>query len=294
MSILTEPQATLIDHQGQEAVRLSLPDGSSAIVMLHGAHVVSWKAATGNDQLYLSSTAKSGPGQAIRGGIPVIFPQFEQRGPDRSLPRHGLVRTRPWSVESTSTGRDHAQATFTIGDDDSTREHWPHAFALELTVSLAASRLDLELHVQNTGDASARAWDFSAALHTYLTASDISQLRLQGLEGCRYIDAIHDMERVEDSPEKRFAGEIDRIYAETPNSLLLRDGARRLQIDADGFEDTVVWNPGADKCAALSDMPDEDWRRMLCVEAAQVLSPPTLAPGETWTARQSLILQGGD
>ncbi len=291
MSILTEPQAKLIDHQGQPAMRLSLPDGSAAIVMLHGAHVVSWKASSGNDQLYLSPTAKSGPGQAIRGGIPVIFPQFEQRGPDRSLPRHGLVRTRPWTVEATNIGRDHAQATFTITDDDSTRELWPHAFALELTVSLAARRLDLELHVQHTGEANTRAWDFSAALHTYLATSDISQLRLQGLEGCRFIDAVHDMERVEDSPEKRFSGEIDRIYIDTPHSLLLRDGARRLQIASDGFQDTVIWNPGADKCAALSDMPDEDWRRMLCVEAAQVLSPPSLAPGQAWTARQSLILQ---
>ena len=288
MSILHPSQATLIDHLGQRAMRLSLPDRSTAIVMLHGAQVVSWQAGSHGEQLYLSPTAQAAPGMAIRGGVPVIFPQFEQRGPDRSLPRHGLVRTRPWTVDGTHTGPDHAQATFLIGDDDSTREHWPHAFSLELTVSLGLSRLDMELHVQNTGE---RAWDFSAALHTYLGAKDISQLRLQGLDGCSFVDVLHNAERMEDQVEKRFPGEIDRIYAKAPGSLLLREGARRLLIEADTFEDTVLWNPGPEKCAALKDMPNEDWRRMLCVEAAQVFSPPMLAPGDSWTARQSLILQ---
>jgi glucose-6-phosphate 1-epimerase len=281
------PLALATQHLGHSAVHLSLPDGSSAIIMLHGAHVVSWQAGSRGEQLYLSPTASMAPGQAIRGGVPVIFPQFEQRGPDRSLPRHGLVRTRPWAIDALSTGPDYAQATFALTDSDETQALWPHAFALELTVCLTPSRLDMELHVENTGE---RAWDFSAALHTYLKLSDISQARLQGLEGCQFVDAIHNEERTEDSPEKRFAGETDRIYMQAPRSLLLRDGTRRVTIDSAAFEDTVLWNPGPDKCAALADMPDEDWRRMLCVEAAQVLSPPKLAQGESWTARQSLTL----
>ena len=81
-------------YQGLPAIELTLPDGSAAVVLLHGAHVLSWQAGGWGEQLYLSPKAVAAEGKAVRGGIPVIFPQFEQRGPDRSLPRHGLSRTR--------------------------------------------------------------------------------------------------------------------------------------------------------------------------------------------------------
>lgn len=283
----TAPSAVEIEHKGHHTVKLSLPDGSYAVVLLHGGQVVSWHPAGHGEQLYLSPDSPVVAGQAVRGGVPVIFPQFEQRGPDRSLPRHGLVRTRPWTLDTLRAQGDHALVTLTRSDDEDTRALWPHGFTLELTVSLAPQRLDMELHVSNTGDS---PWPFSAALHTYLAVSELSQVRLQGLEGCRFIDAITHGEHIEDHPEKRFAGEMDRIYARVPRSLLLRDGPRRLTVESETFEDLVLWNPGSDKCAALQDMPDEDWQHMLCVEAAQILHPPTLAPGDSWTARQSLVL----
>ena len=280
--------------EGQSAIRLSLPDGSTATVLMHGAHVISWQAAGWGEQLYTSPQARLAelkPGQAVRGGVPVVFPQFELRGPDRKLPRHGFVRTRAWQIDSQNMGPDHAMVTLCLQDDAATRTLWPHAFALELTLNLAPQRLDMELHITNTGEGdAASSWPFAAALHTYLRVSDLGQVRLQGLEGCHYMDAITDGEHLEDHPEKRFSGEIDRIYAGVPSSMLLRDGARRLSLDSQGFADAVIWNPGPYKCEAMKDMPDEGWREMLCVEAAQTMSPPTLAPGESWTGRQSLIL----
>ena len=47
-------------------------------------------------------------------------------------------------------------------------------------------------------------------------------------------------ETIEDHPEKRFHGEIDRIYTSVPGSLLLRDGTRQLTLERSGFEDVVV------------------------------------------------------
>jgi glucose-6-phosphate 1-epimerase len=49
----------------------------------------------------------------------------------------------------------------------------------------------------------------------------------------------------------------------------------------------VVWNPGPDKAAAMADLPDDDWLRMLCIEAACIGQPITLAPGQEWAARQA-------
>lgn len=271
---------------GQPAVRLQAPDGAQATVLLHGGQLVSWIPAGRKEQLYLSPQAVAGPGQAVRGGVPVIFPQFEQRGPDFSLPRHGLVRNRPWAVESSGRSKDHAQLTLAIDDDAETRALWPHSFTLELTVSISGQRLDLELYAHNPGTT---PWPFAAALHTYLAVSALDQVRLQGLEGKRYVDSTTGGEATEDHPEKRFHDEVDRIYAEA-GALLLRDGPRRLSIEADNLPDVVLWNPGPDKCAALKDMPADGWLNMLCVEAARIFEPITLGPDESWTGRQSFTL----
>lgn len=271
---------------GQAAVRIQSPDGAQATVLLHGGHLVSWIPAGGQEQLYLSPKAVAGPGQAVRGGVPVIFPQFEQRGPDFSLPRHGLVRTRTWAVDSSSQGKDHAQLTLAIDDNAETRALWPHSFTLELTISISGQRLDLELYAHNPGKTT---WPFAAALHTYLAVSELTQARLQGLEGLRYVDSIVGGEATEDHPEKRFHGEIDRIYAEA-GALLLRDGPRRLEIESDNLPDVVLWNPGPEKCAALKDMPEDGWLNMLCVEAARIFEPITLGPDESWSGRQSFTL----
>jgi glucose-6-phosphate 1-epimerase len=272
---------------GQAAVHVQSPDGAQATVLLHGGHVVSWIPAGGEEQLYLSPKAGAGPGQAVRGGIPVIFPQFEQRGPDVSLPRHGLARTRTWAIDSSSQGKDHAQLTLVLRDTDETRALWPHGFELELTVAVTGQRLDVELYALNTGETT---WPFAAALHTYLAVSDLTQVRVQGLDGLHYVDSVTGSQGTEDHPEKRFHGEIDRIYAQAPG-LLLRDGPRRLAIDTTELPDAVVWNPGPDKCAATKDMPADGWLHMLCIEGALVFIPLTLAPGESWAGRQSFTLQ---
>lgn len=276
---------TFIDVQGQAAIHLKAPNGAQATVLLHGGHLLSWIPAGGaGEQLYLSPQADFSPGKAIRGGVPVIFPQFEQKGPDRSLPRHGFARNRPWRLDSQSHGAQHAQVTLQLSDNDETRALWPHCFELELTVSIGGTDLELELFVRNTGST---AWPFSAALHTYLAVSELHAVRLQGLQGCAYTDSLTGTEAVEGQAEHHFTGEIDRIYGKA-TKLLLIDGPRQLSLQSDNLPDAVVWNPGPDKCAALADMPKDGWRHMLCVEAARVLQPKTLVPGEEWVGRQSL------
>jgi len=275
------------DFNGLPAVRLQAPDGAQATVLLQGGQVLSWQAARGGEQLYLSPDARFSAGQAVRGGVPVVFPQFEQRGPDRSLPRHGFARTQPWQLDSERQSSAHAQATFALSDNEATRAMWNHGFLLELTVSIGGPELELELFVQNTGTT---AWPFAAALHTYLAIAELDKVRLTGLAGLRYLDAARgDQEEVEDRPELRVYGEMDRIYRRA-GALSLREGDRQLLISHENLPDAVIWNPGASKAAQLPDFPAQGWRQMLCVEAARISQPKTLAPGEEWAGRQSLRL----
>ena len=84
-------------------------------------------------------------------------------------------------------------------------------------------------------------------------------------------------------------GEFDRVYAAAPQGYELQDGPHTLLIEQDmDWTQTVVWNPGAAKCAALADMPADGWQHMLCVEAAQVYEPVGIAPGDFWQGAQRL------
>ena len=66
----------------------------------------------------------------------------------------------------------------------------------------------------------------------------------------------------------------------------LQQGA--LEIAMEGFPDAVVWNPWAERAAALPDLPDDGYRCMLCVEAAAIDRPVRLDAGATWSGRQVL------
>lgn len=265
---------------GQPAMWLRAPDGAEVTVLLHGGQLVSWIPAGDQERLYLSPTAVAGPGQAVRGGIPVIFPQFAQRGP---LPRHGLARDRAWTwVEGAQRG-DVVIGVLRLTDDEATRAIWPHHFEAELSFSLSGLQLDVELAVTNTGDA---PFDFSAALHSYLRVDDVRRARLGGLYGVRYVDQVSGAEQHQEMDPFSFAGEIDRIYFDATGPLSLATAMGRMTITREGFDDVVVWNPGPEKAAAMADLPDDDWLRLLCVEAAVIGTSVTLAPGQEWVARQ--------
>ena len=272
-----------IEVLGQPAMWLRAPDGAQATVLLHGAHIVSWIPAGDQERLYLSPLAQAGAGQAVRGGIPVVFPQFEQRGP---LPRHGLARTRVWQWVEGSQRGDVALGVLRLSSDDQTRAIWPHDFELELTLSLTGLELDVELAVTNTGQT---PFEFTAALHTYLLCDDVRRAKLAGLYGVTYLDSLTGLEQPQEIDPFSFAGEIDRIYFDATAPLSLATAMGRMQLQREGFPDVVVWNPGPAKAAAMADLPGDDWLRMLCVEAACISRPVLLAPGQEWAARQSLV-----
>ena len=137
-----------IDFHGTAAIRLETPDGASAVVALHGAPVLSWTPAGGNERLYLSERAEFRDGFPIHGGIPVIFPQFANFGPLEQ--NHGFARRRVWQLVGSRQQDSFACATFRLEADAQTQALWPHAFLAELTVMIDGTRLDVELEVTNT------------------------------------------------------------------------------------------------------------------------------------------------
>ncbi|MEO8858611.1 MAG: D-hexose-6-phosphate mutarotase, partial [Burkholderiaceae bacterium] len=199
------------EFHGLPGVELITPGGARATVLLHGGHVTSWIAAGGpetvaQEQLYLSPRSSYGPGDAIRGGVPVIFPQFNARGP---LQRHGFARNKPWELVSAQQEGNAAHAVLRLRDDAESRAAWPHAFVLELRVAIEGPTLELSLSCQNSGDA---PLSFMAALHSYLRIGDLEATRLHGLAGVTYWDSVADATLPQTQEWLQCEGDMDRIY----------------------------------------------------------------------------------
>ncbi|BAU00619.1 hypothetical protein VIGAN_10222800 [Vigna angularis var. angularis] len=69
---------------------------ASATVSLLGAQVISWKTKVTGELLFLSKKAIFDPPKAVRGGIPICFPEFKNRETGEN---HGFARNRIWVIE---------------------------------------------------------------------------------------------------------------------------------------------------------------------------------------------------
>ncbi len=262
-------------------LNLVAADGARAEIYLYGAHLTSWMPAAGDEVLFLSPKADFRPGAAIRGGTPIIFPQFSDLG---ALPRHGFARVRAWEVAAAEAD----WACLRLREDESSLGLWPHPFVLEYTVRVGGNSLELALKVSNPGPES---FDFTAALHTYLRVGDARQVSIRGLQGLRFSDSANNKhESTQEDALLTFPTEIDRAYYRSAAPVQLIDGRKITNLEQSGFADVVAWNPGPQKCAALKDMQPGGYLQFVCIEAAVIEKPVMLQPGESWLGIQRLTV----
>jgi len=263
---------------------LQAPDGAQIAVSLLGGHLCGWRSADGIERLFLSERTRwndvSAGLASIRGGIPVVFPQFSGMGP---LPKHGLVRTVRWTVLEATPEAGLMRLGVT---DSAATAQFDGQFALELQLRFSGMQLTVDLIITNTGE---RPFDFTAALHTYLQ-SDMESTRIDGLQGQPYLDCAVEprIPCVGADAALTITQEVDRIYAALATPVTLTSTIGALAVSQSGFEDVVVWNPWTEKAAALPDLMPHDEQRFVCIEAALIDHPHTLLPGLSWQGRQQL------
>jgi glucose-6-phosphate 1-epimerase len=253
-------------------------------IYLHGAHVTSWKPASHEEVLFVSTKSRWEEGQAIRGGIPICFPWFRAKQDNPHAPAHGLVRTKTWQLESmieTENGENENGVAVTMftQSDEHTRKWWPGEFRLVHRVTFG-SELRLELVCMNTGTTPFR---FEEALHTYNRIANIEDARLQGLDGVSYLDNIESNKEKTQRGDVIIASPTDNAYGNTQNQVDLLDAnkKRRIRLRKEHSLTTVVWNPWSEGAARLQDLGDGEWNQFLCVEASNILDAAIhLAPGE--------------
>ena len=263
-------------RNGRPTVEIDCRFGS-ATIYLQGAHLTSWVPAGGAEVLFVSELARFAPGESIRGGVPICFPQFAELGP---LPMHGFAHILEWEwIGSTATA-----VTLTLRDSGWTRALWPHRFAAEYSVELGAATLQLAFTVRNPG---ATPLQWTGTLHTFL-ALDVPQVSIGGVGPAWFVDRGHGSRLTEDpESELRILGATDRAYLSAGFGVQVDDGHRRLEVVKSGFRDTVVWNPGPETSDRFPDLRPDDHLRFACIEAAE-LRQVTVSPADNWRGGQAL------
>eukprot|EP00762_Andalucia_godoyi_P008508 ANDGO_05807.mRNA.1 Putative glucose-6-phosphate 1-epimerase len=257
---------------------------SSCSVYSFGAHVTS-VSIRGKPVLFVSTKAVLDGTKAIRGGIPLVFPQF---GPG-VLPQHGFARNSMWSFAKCETLPGPLPSiglTLRLADSEATRKVWNHSFISEIEFLLSDEAFEIRWRVANTG---LQAFSFTCALHTYFLVDAVETVRVNGLAGRTFKDSLLGGQTdVEKDADFAFCGEVDRVYLDVGDTeLKLRDGRATLAISKQNMRDVVVWNPHVAKTRATADFDPEDWKRFVCLETGNVASAVCVDAGAQWTGTTS-------
>lgn len=256
-----------------------------AQLFFHGAHIARWTPAhVSKPVLWLSTRSIYRADKGIRGGVPICYPWFGAHASDRTAPAHGFARLVDWTLtEATESADGDVSVTFVLETTEDLSPLWPHRSRATCRLAVGAT-LAMALDIENRGH---EPFAFEEAFHTYLAVDDIAAVSIAGLERTDYLDKVDAfVRRRQGNDPIRFAGETDRVYLDTEAACRISDPgwSRTIVVSKSGSRSTVVWNPGADRARAFSDIGEGEWRRMVCVETANVGGAAIrLGPGETHT-----------
>ncbi len=251
---------------------------AEAKIALQGAHLFHYKVKDKPSLLWLSQAAYFEEGKSIRGGIPVCFPWFGKNKDDPSLPQHGFARTQIWTVvleEETDEGTTHIRLQ--LKPNAHTLSQWAYLFDVILDITIG-HELSIALSVTNIDT---KPFEISTALHTYFSVSDIDNVSIKGLENRAYYDALEEKTSIQDG-DILIQEEVDRIYVNPSETITLLDGDAKINLEQEGSNSLVVWNPWIEKSKQMADMTEDGYKTMICLETsnaredARVLQPNEL------------------
>jgi len=232
----------------------------SFTVSTWGGSVTSW-VCDGQERLYHSPMATRDGPKAIRGGIPIVFPQF---GPGK-MKQHGFARISKWTLAN----QDADSVLLTLSPNVHSKEMWGNTdFKLEYLIKLADGKLITNLRVQNPSKNITLHYD--VCLHTYYLVSHVDNMKVYGLNGYSYADRASKGEQVIDQePAVTISRFVDRLYDQSDADLIIDDKGFKSRLiirKSEPLRSTVIWNPWIEGAKRTADLPDKGYKRMVCVE----------------------------
>lgn len=238
---------------------------ADATICLHGAHIISYAPTRNMEVLWMSPESNFETGKAIRGGIPVCFPWFGPHNSNESLPQHGFARIMSWEVTNTETLAGGAnQITLQLCSSDETKKYWDFDFCAEMIFTVGA-RLGVTFKVTNTSN---NPIEYTSALHTYFSLSGIENITIEGLKDTRYENQLDGGDYMQEEVLLSISEETTRHYYNTKATCIINDPIfnRIIKVEKEGSNNSTVWNPWAETCKQMGDMPDLAYETFVCVE----------------------------
>lgn len=255
-----------------------------ATISLQGAHVLSWIPRDEDEVIWVSDDARFSPGKSVRGGIPICWPWFGPHETDTAYPAHGFARTVLWQVINTSqlsTGETLVIFRLETNQlDSSSQAMWPLATTVEYRLTIGKV-LTIELITFNNSD---KTFTLGQALHTYFKVDDVANTTVYGLEDKDYLDKTDGFKRKTQIGPVTISDEVDRVYVQTSDDVIIDDKKRKISIKKQGSQSTVVWNPWVAVADKMGDLGRNGYLKMLCVESANAAEDTvSVSTGESYT-----------
>jgi len=266
--------------------RLHFAEQSCAEIHLQGAHLTQWQDTQGRENLFTSPTAIYKEGTAIRGGNPIIFPQFGAG----KLPQHGFARSALWRVVETNVTEQATVICLELTEQDLKppfTAQWQQAFVLRLTLTLADT-LSTKLEIKNTDPA---PFSFTFGFHTYLAVEAITQTQITGLSLLNYMDNLAQQQVFTELRNPVLIEEFtDRRYQNIPAQIVVTDqsSGRKILMQTQHCQDAFVWNPWHTGEKSFLDLAKGSYQQFVCIEPGIMKKAMLLLPEHEFIAEQTL------
>jgi len=231
---------------------------ASAKIALQGAHIFSFKRDS--ELLWVSEKSKFENGTAIRGGVPICWPQFGLQK-NSELKQHGYARTSLWELVNTKEEEELSIVTLKL--KNSKHKHFDYESEVTITFYIGYE-LKMHLKTKNTDD---KPMKITQALHTYFRISNISNISIIGLKNKSYFDTV-DAKIKKQNSDISISSEVDRIYQEVDSDIVLQDNDKKIIIKNTNSSSVIVWNPWIEKCHNMKDVKDDAYKNFVCIESA--------------------------
>jgi glucose-6-phosphate 1-epimerase len=263
-------------HSGLEYIEVASPL-CDAKIFLQGAQLTQFTPKDQKPLIWVSADEDYIAGKSIRGGIPICWPWFGVSD-KQDWPIHGVARTQLWRAEEVNEKDDYIEVSLSLPMLQVNKEYWPHETSLKVVFKLSKT---LNVSLINT-NLSKNEISFTQALHTYLPTPNIKTTQVDGLQGSQYIE--FGAGPFDQNGIVNFARETDMVYNNAPLVQKIKTDDGIMNVARENSTSCVLWNPWIDKAQRLSNFQDDEYNKMLCLEAANVKQDTVkLAPGESHT-----------
>ncbi len=250
-------------------------------VSLHGANVVSYIPSERLGEVIWTGQYKPLPGKDCWGGIPIVWPWFILgTGQTPNAPFHGPARFATWNVADKFISDAGSEVRLSLPVPQKKVDGEVIPLEAELRIRLHNS-LNLQLITRNTG---VQPYLLEHCFHAYFKVGDVTQIRIDGLEGTKVQDnripgarpAIQMIPITLDGPAAR-------VYRPFPYRVTLEDPllGRCLVLRSPEAAQLVLWNSGPIRKENGHLTGEAEWRTQIALEPLCGLEKAIeLAPGD--------------